>query len=75
MNYRWKITVQAWPHSTGNGQVNDQNAAGDRERTFEIRADNMKEALKHAQSIVLGIESHPMVWQAPIMAIVNLGEM
>lgn len=75
MNYRWKITIQAWPHSTGNGQLNDQKAAGDRSREFEIRASDMAEAFRHAQSIALGIKSNPMVWQAPIRAIVNLGEM
>lgn len=72
--YRWRIKIEAWPHSTGNGQSNDQKAVGDRIRDFEVRGNDMKEAYELAKCIAMGIQSHPMVWQAPITQIVCLGE-
>jgi hypothetical protein len=66
---RWRITIEAWPHSTGKGQENDQAAAGDRVRYFYTDADDMREAYKLAQAYSEGVQSHDMVWRAPITCI------
>jgi hypothetical protein len=74
MTYRWQITIEAWPHSTGKGQTVDQAAAGERAQLYEANAHDMKQALIYAEHIVRGIEANPMVWQAPIMSIVRVRE-
>lgn len=68
---RWKITIEAWPHSTGNGNEVDQAAAGDRKREFIVYADGAKAAFALAEAISMGVQSHPMVWQAPIKGVVE----
>lgn len=69
---RWKITVEAWPHSMGITREEAQEKAGPRSRTFEADAEDMTAALKVAKAFAAGIASHPLVWQAPIMAIVRI---
>ncbi len=68
---RWTITIAVCPHSTGNGQDADQKAAGaeDGDRHFYVDADDFDEAAKYARCFSEGIESHPMVWKAPVMGV------
>ena len=66
---RWRITIRAWPHSTGNGQEADQKAAGDPEHYFYVDANNIREAMKMAECFAHGMERNPAVWQAPIMGV------
>lgn len=68
----WKITIEAWPHSTGKGADEDQKAAGDRVQVYYTRAESIHEAAGHAKLIVAGMESNPMVWQAVITGIVRV---
>ena len=68
---RWIVTIEVWPHSTGNGNEADQKAAGNRVNTFAVDADCMREAVKLANAIAQGMEAHPMVWRAPITGIVK----
>ena len=67
---RWKITLEAWPHSTGNGQDADQKLAGERVQNFTVDAEDARGALKLAEAIAKGMEANPMTWRAPITAIV-----
>jgi hypothetical protein len=71
MTDRWKITIEAWPHSTGNGSHKDQEAAGERSKDYVIRAEGMAAAVEFAEAIAMGVRSNPMVWRAPIIAIVK----
>ena len=70
MTDRWLVTIEAWPHSTGKGQEADQTLAGERRQDFVVRAEGMAAALKHAECIAQGMRANPMVWRAPIIAIV-----
>ena len=66
---RWRITIEAWPHSTGNGAEADQKAAGDRERYFYVDADDIEHAMKMARCFAEGMRANPAVWMAPIMGV------
>ena len=66
---QWKVTIEAWPHFTGNGRDADQAKAGDRVQTYRVDAESIAGALRCAQHIASGMRSNPMVWRAPIMAI------
>ena len=74
MTYRWHITIEAWPHSTGKGQDVDQAAAGERVQFYYVDAHCIKDALGYAACIAQGMESNPMVWQAPITATRRVNE-
>ena len=69
---RWKITIEAWPHSTGNGNEADQAAAGDRSSEYVVTAQDIKGAMVHAEDIQVGIKHNPAVWEAPIVGIVRI---
>lgn len=71
MTDRWMVTIEAWPHSTGNGADADQRAAGLRSQNFAVRAEGMAAALELAEAIAQGMRTNPMVWRAPIVAIVQ----
>jgi hypothetical protein len=66
---RWRITIEAWPHSTGNGQEADQKAAGDREHYFYVDADDIGAAMKMARCYAEGMERNPAVWRPPITGV------
>lgn len=63
---RWKITIEAWPYF----EV-DQKAAGDRSNNYVVRAIDAAAALEFAEAIAMGVRANPMVWRAPITAIVQ----
>lgn len=65
----WIVVLEVWPHASGTGAVKDQEAVGRRRRAFTVKADNIHQALEKADLIVVGITSHPMVWQAPIQSL------
>lgn len=67
--YRGRITIQAWPHSTGRGADVDQKEAGEREHYFYVDADDIRAAMKMATCFQQGMERNPMVWHAPIMGV------
>lgn len=69
VTHSYKIEIEAWPHSTGEGNDADQKAAGPRSRSFTIYASGMAEAYAAAQHIATGIQSHHRVWTAPIVKI------
>lgn len=66
---KWKITIEAWPYSTGEGADKDQKACGDRSHVFTTIAEDIKTALRHADLICQGIQQNPRVWQTVIMSI------
>jgi hypothetical protein len=66
---QWKVTIEAWPHFTGQGREADQAKAGQRVQTYRVGAVDIRRALLCAEHIASGMRSNPMVWQAPIMAI------
>lgn len=66
---KWNVTIESWPHSTGNGADKDQQAAGERTRVIVVDAEDIEGALKAAKIFVEGMKTNPMVWQAPIMSI------
>jgi hypothetical protein len=65
----WHAEIHVWPYSTGNGRENDQKAAGERVQKITVHADDIASALKMVQLFANGIETGPMVWQAPIVSI------
>ena len=67
----WLVTIEAWPHSTGKGADNDQKSAGERSQNLAVHAEGMAAALEIAEAIAQGIRTNPMVWRAPIVAIVQ----
>lgn len=69
---RWKITVEAWPFSTGQGNVVDQKNAGPRSADYYVEARDATDALRLAQAIQQGVKASPHVWEAPITALVQL---
>jgi hypothetical protein len=69
---RWRVVIEAWPHSTGKGQTNDQAAAGEAVQTYHVKAYDIAAALVLAKCIVEGIEANPAVWQAPIKSITQV---
>lgn len=71
---RWMVTIEAWPHSTGNGHEADQKAAGPLKNDFAVRALDMGAAFEAAEHIAMGMRVNPMIWRAPIVAIVRSGE-
>lgn len=71
---KWRITIEAWPHSTGNGHAADQAAAGPPKNDFIICAVDMKTAFESGEHIAMGMRVNPMCWRAPIVAIVKVGE-
>jgi hypothetical protein len=66
----WIVTIEAWPHSTGNGNEIDQAAAGDRIKSYPVRAEDMADAFRMAEAIAMGVRANPAVWRAPITAII-----
>ena len=66
----WIVTIETWPHSTGNGAEADQKQAGQRFQKFCVRAYDIADALKCAEYIAQGMRTNPMVWRAPIKSIV-----
>lgn len=68
-NYKFKGVVHVWPHSTGKGQEADQESAGERVREVIVRANTLREALEKVELYRDGIETGPMVWQAPIQSV------
>lgn len=71
---RWRITVEAWPFSTGKGRDADQKAAGDRTHYFYVNADDIEEAMKMARCFSEGMKRNPAVWMAPIFGVHVYGD-
>lgn len=71
MSERWMVTIEAWAHSTGNGEDNDQKLAGERSQNFVVNAVDISAALEFAEAISQGMRTNPMVWRAPIKAIIQ----
>jgi hypothetical protein len=65
----YEVVIEMWPHSTGRGADVDQKQAGARETRFQVRADDMKSAMTVAETLCLGMQQNPMVWQTPIKSI------
>lgn len=66
---KWKITLVVMPYSTGNGKDADQKAAGNRDQSVIVECDDIKQALRFAETFVRGVKTNPAVWEAPIYAI------
>jgi len=69
----WIAEIHVWPHSTGRGQQVDQKDAGERVQKITLRADGIQAALRMAEVFAKGIETNPMVWQAPIFGVTRSG--
>lgn len=74
MSRWWHITIEAWPYSTGAGNEADQKAAGDRRKTFRVRAEDFHQASSFARTLAAGVKANPAVWQAPIVSVVQTRE-
>ncbi len=72
--YEWKIRIDVWPHSTGQGASVDQGACGPRTQIFNVIAGDIREAIGVAQMIVKGIKTNPRVWEAPIFEVSRICE-
>lgn len=73
MSFNWNIEIEAWPHSTGEGQEVDQKACGKRVHCFKHFGSEFEDAFKAAQLIAEGMLTNPRMWQAPIKSIVRKG--
>lgn len=69
MSDHWTVTIETWPHSTGQGQSVDQEACGERSTVYHINAEDAEDALYKAQLIAKGVKSNPRVWQAKIFGL------
>lgn len=70
----WRITVEAWPYSTGAGSEADQKAAGARSANYDVKADGLRDVVRLAEAIAMGVSANPHVWRAPIVSIVQMPE-
>lgn len=68
----WKITVEVWPHSTGEGAEIDQAACGPRTQCRDVKADDIGEAIEKAILFAAGVCTNPRVWQAPIRTVSHI---
>lgn len=68
MDY-WQATIRTWPFSTEAGATEDRKAVGDELQTFEIVAEDFREAYEKADLIVTGIKCNPRVWQSHIVQV------
>ena len=59
---KWRITIEAWPHSTGQGADKDQLQAGKRRQHFVVEATDHGDAVKLGEHIAQGMRTNPMVW-------------
>lgn len=66
---RWRIAIEARPHSTGNGNEADQKLAGDRIAYFYVDAGDISDAVKMARCFSQGMQHNPMVWEAVIVGV------
>lgn len=66
---RWRITIEVWPHSSGNGADVDQKDAGERTNYFYVNAYEIDNALEMARCFQTGILINPAVWKANIFGI------
>lgn len=66
---RWRIHIEAWPHSTGAGADADQKAAGARTNYFYVDADDITDAMQMARCFAEGVKRNPAVWMAPIWGV------
>ncbi len=65
----YDIVIEVWPHSTGRGSSVDQMQAGAREQHYRVIADRLQDALVIAETLCIGIQQNPIVWQTPIKSI------
>lgn len=69
----WKVEIEVWPFFTGRGHTVDQMQAGNRLEIFEVKADNIQEALHLSRAVCVGIKRNPIVWQTQIKSITQIG--
>jgi hypothetical protein len=74
MSQRWRIIIEAWPHSTSKGSDEDRKAVGGPVHYFEVTASNFDQACLLANCIAMGMQSSPAIWQAPITGIHTIPE-
>lgn len=61
MGDRYLIRIAVWPYSSI-----EQKYAGQREQTFIVTAQSIRQALDKAELFQAGILTSPWVWEAPI---------
>lgn len=71
---RYRIEFSVWPVDTQDGRAKDQFAVGDRERHFDIVADDFDHAIASARLLMQGVKANPRVWQCPIRSIICQGD-
>lgn len=72
--WQWEVIVEAWPFSTGVGQLKDQEACGPREAPCYVTADDIAEAMRFAKVIAETLKRNPRVWKAPIVSVRRVRE-
>ena len=65
----YKINIDVWPHSTGEGGEKDRAACGPATQGYNIHANDFSHAVEQAKLLAKGIEANPRVWQAPIASV------
>jgi hypothetical protein len=65
----WTIKMEVWPGMSGAGQDADQQACGGRQRSFDVKAEEISDALAIANHIITGIQTNPRVWRCHITSI------
>lgn len=73
MNGGWKVSMNVWPHSTGDGQEKDRAKVTPLTRDFDIRATDFNDAVNQAKLLQRGVASAEWVWQAPITSLTFTG--
>jgi hypothetical protein len=68
----WTVIIQVMPHSSGNGQENDQKMVGQPTQRFTVDAVKISDAFELAKAIEYGIRSNPMVWETVIAGIIRV---
>lgn len=74
MHGEYKVVIEAWPFSSGNGSAIDNAGVAPAKREFVVEADSFDQAYQSAKLIQQGIISHDKVWMAPIVSVVCKGE-
>ena len=70
----WTVLIRVMPHSTGNGQGNDQKMVGNPVQKFTVDAVKFSDAFELAKAIEYGIRSNPMVWETEILGIIQVDQ-
>jgi hypothetical protein len=70
----WTVIIEVGPHSTGNGQENDQKLVGPTVQKFTVDSVEFSDAFELAKAVEQGIRSNPMVWRTEIIGVIRVDQ-